>query len=119
MTVGEERRKGYNDFSLKMSSFLSKRWVCCGIENLSRVFLFEWSHLLLWVMRVYLVWMKGKNVTLKILQAECFAGWPFSRDNCEIDSLAQLFIFQHVLPTCPFRGNLYSRASCKLVAKLH
>ena len=24
-------------------------------------------------MRVYIVWVKGKKVTLKILQAECFA----------------------------------------------
>ena len=42
MAMGEGmRRRGYNDFSLKMSSSLSKRWVCCVIENLSRVFLSE------------------------------------------------------------------------------
>ena len=34
-------RRGYNDFSLRMSSSLSKRWVCCVVENLSRVFLSE------------------------------------------------------------------------------
>ena len=38
----------------------------CVVENLSRVFLSEWSPLLLWVMRVYIVWVKGKKVTLKI-----------------------------------------------------
>ena len=38
MNMGEGRRKGYNDFSLRMSSSLSKRWVCV-VENLSRVFL--------------------------------------------------------------------------------
>ena len=61
---GEGRRIGYNNFSLRMSSSLSKRWVCV-IENLSKVFLFEWPHLHLWVMRIYIVWVKGKQVTLK------------------------------------------------------
>ena len=28
MTMGDGRRRGYNDFSLRMSSSLSKRWVC-------------------------------------------------------------------------------------------
>ena len=53
--MGEGRKRGYNDFSLRMSSFLSKRWVCCVVENLSRVFLSEWSLLLLCVIRVYVV----------------------------------------------------------------
>ena len=66
MTMGEETRRVYNDFSLSMSSSLSKRWVCCVVENLSRVFLSEYPLLLLWVMRVYIVWVKGKKVTLKI-----------------------------------------------------
>ena len=70
--MGEERRKDYNDFSLRMSSSLSKRW-CCVAKNLSRVFLFKWSPILLWVMRVYIVWVKSKKVTLKIIQAERFA----------------------------------------------
>ena len=37
----------------------------CVIENLSRIFLFEWPYYNLWVMRVYIVWVKGKKVTLK------------------------------------------------------
>ena len=37
----------------------------CVVENLSRVFLSEWPLLHLWVMRVYIVWVKGKKVTLK------------------------------------------------------
>ena len=62
----EGRRRGYNDFSLRMSSSLSLKDGCvCVVENLSRVFLFEWPHLHLWVMRVYIVWVKGKKVTLK------------------------------------------------------
>ena len=69
--MGEGRRRGYGDFSLRMSSFLSKRWVCDVVENLSRFFFlfffFEWPHILLWVIRVYIVWVKGKKVTLKIL----------------------------------------------------
>ena len=39
MTMRERKRRGYNDFSLRMSSSLSKRWVCmCVVENLSRFF---------------------------------------------------------------------------------
>ena len=37
----------------------------CVVENLSRVFLSKWPLILLWVMRVYIVWMKGKKVTFK------------------------------------------------------
>ena len=61
MTMEEGRRRGYNDFSLRMSSSLSKKWVCvCVVENLSRVFLSEWTLYTLWVIRVYIVWVKGK-----------------------------------------------------------
>ena len=41
MTMGEGRQRDYNDFSLRMSSSLSKRWMFV-VENLSRVFLSEW-----------------------------------------------------------------------------
>ena len=37
----------------------------CVVENLSRVFLSEWPLLHLRVMKVYIVWVKGKKVTLK------------------------------------------------------
>ena len=37
----------------------------CIVENLSRVFLFEWPLILLWLIRVYIVWVKGKKVILK------------------------------------------------------
>ena len=40
MIIREGRRRGYNEYSLRMSSSLSKRWVCV-VENLSRVFLSE------------------------------------------------------------------------------
>ena len=63
MIMGEGRRRGYNDFSLRMSSSLCKRRVCV-VENLSRVFLSKWLLILLWVIEVYL-WVKGKKVTLK------------------------------------------------------
>ena len=66
MTMGEGRRRDYNSFSLRISSSLSKRWVCV-LENLSREFLSEWPLILLWIMRVYIVWVKGKKVTLKVL----------------------------------------------------
>ena len=55
MAIGEGRKRGYNDFSLKMSSSLSKRWVCCVVKNLVRVFISEWPLILLWVIRVYIV----------------------------------------------------------------
>ena len=50
---------------------------------------------------------------------EYFMGRPYPQDTCEINSLAWLFNFQHVLLTCLFHKNPYSRASCELVAKLH
>ena len=37
----------------------------CVVENLSRIFLSEWPHLHLWVMRVYIVFVKDKKVTHK------------------------------------------------------
>ena len=43
------------------------------VENLSRVFLSKWHLIILWVMKVYIVWVKDKTVTLKILRAKCFA----------------------------------------------
>ena len=56
----------------------------CVVENLSRVFLFEWPHLHLWVMRVYIVWVKGKKVTLKNPPGREFHGYfarrPYPRD---------------------------------------
>ena len=96
MSMREGRRKGYNDFSLKMSNSLSKRWVCL-VENLSRVFLFEWPPLYLWVMRVYIVWVKGKKVTLKNPLNRMFrdylAGQPYPWDTRQTDSLTRLFSF--------------------------
>ena len=81
--MGEGRKRGYNDFSLRMSSSLSKRWVCCVVENLSRVFLSKWPPILLWVMMVYIVWVKGKKVALKIIQAERFASISGRGLTCE------------------------------------
>ena len=89
--MGEGRRRGYNDFSLRMSNSLSKTWVCV-VENLSRVFLSEWPHLYLWVIRVYIVWVKGREVTLRNppgrMFRDCLAGRPYLRDTRENNSLA-------------------------------
>ena len=38
MIMGEGRRRGYNEFSLRMSSSLSKRWVCVLQKNYLRFF---------------------------------------------------------------------------------
>ena len=74
----------------------------CIVENLFRVFLSKQLHILLWVMKVYIIWVKGKKVTLKIFKAESFTGWPFLRNTRKTNSLARLFNFQHVLLTWLF-----------------
>ena len=70
----------------------------CVVENLSRVFLSEWSLLHLWVMRVYIVWVKGKEFTYKNPPGRMF------RDTRENDSLALLFSFQSCAPHMLFHG---------------
>ena len=90
----------------------------CVVENLSRVFLPKW-----WVMRVYIVWVKGKKVRLKNLLGsmfcEYFVGRTYLLNTREIDCLTWLFSFQHMLLICPFHGLLFLRTSRELVAKLH
>ena len=118
MIIGEGRRRGYNEFSLRISSSLSKRWVCvCVVKNLSRVFLSEWSHLYLWIMRVYIVWVKGKEVTHKNplgkMFRDCLAGRPYSRDTHENDSLARIFSFQSCSPHVLFRDLAYRELLAK------
>ena len=80
----------------------------CVVENLSRVFLSEWPHLYLWVMRVYIVWVKDKEFTHKNppgrMFCDCLAGRPYSRDTRENDSLAQLLSFQSCAPHMLFCG---------------
>ena len=103
--MGEGKRRGYNDFSLRMSSSLS----------LKDVFLFEWPLLHLWVMRVYIVWVKDKRVTLKNPPSRMFRNYlaeiPYPRDTRENDSLARLFSFQSCAPHMPFSQEPFSRAS--------
>ena len=60
----------------------------CVVENLSRGFLFEWPPLHLWVMGIYIVWVKGREVTLKNplgrMFRNCLTRTPYSRDTREI-----------------------------------
>ena len=60
----------------------------CVVENLSKVFLSEWPPLHLWVMRVHIVWVKGKKVTPKNSPSREFRGYrmrrPYLRDTREI-----------------------------------
>ena len=104
-------RRGYNDFTLK------DRCVCV-VENLSRVFLSELPQLHLWVMRVYIVWVKGKKVTLKNPPVRMFRdylmGRPYSRDILENGNLAQLFSFQSCAPHVALSRVSFSRASRKI-----
>ena len=64
----------------------------CVIENLSRLFLSEWPYLHLWVMRIYIVWVKGMKVSLKNPQSRMFRDYLarrlYPRDIRENDSLA-------------------------------
>ena len=89
----------------------------CIVENLSRVFLSEWPTIHLCVMKVYIVWVKGREVTLKKppgkMFRDCLAGRPYPRDICENDSLARLFSFQSCASHVPFCG----LASRKFLAK--
>ena len=70
-----------------MSSSLSKRWVCVLLKTYLRFFLSEWPLILLWEMRIYIVWVKGKKVTLKNplgrMFCEYLAGKAFLRDSHE------------------------------------
>ena len=85
----------------------------CVVENLSKVFLSECLLLHLWVMKVYIVWVKGKKVTLKNPSGRTFrnylAGRPYSRDTRENDSLARLFSFQSCAPHVAFSRLSFSR----------
>ena len=82
----------------------------CVVENLSRVFLFEWPLLHLWVMRVYIVWVKGREVTLKKLPDRMFRGClAVPRDTRENDNLAQLFSFQSCAPHVALSRLSFSR----------
>ena len=70
----------------------------CVVENLSRIFLFEWPHYNLWVMRVYIVWVKGKKVTLKknpcIMFCDYLIGRSYPWDTRKTNNLAWFFSFQ-------------------------
>ena len=88
-----------------MSSSLSKRWVCCVVETYLSFSLWIASSSLLLVIRVHIVWMKGKKVILKILQAESLTGT--SRDglfckvltkyNLALNSSPSNMCFSHAL----------------------
>ena len=90
----------------------------CVIENLSRVFFFEWPPYIIWVMRVYIIWVKDKKVTLKNslgrMFCEYLAGKPYPRDTREIDSLARLFSFQLCVSHVAFLRVSFLRASRKI-----
>ena len=92
--------------------------LCC--RNLSRVFSLNIAYFtFVGNEGIYIVWVKGKKVTLKILKAESFAGTSRGGTSRETDSLVWFFSFQHVLLKCSFYRNLYLRVSCELVMKLH
>ena len=72
-------------------------------------------------MRVYIVWVKSKKVTLKNLPGKMFrdylVGRPYSRDTRKNDSLARLFNFQSCAPHMPFLREPFSWTSRELATK--
>ena len=92
-----------------------KKMGVCVVENISRVFLSEWLYIHLWVMRVYIVWVKGREVTLKKplgrMFRECLVRRPYPWDTRESDSLARLFSFQSCAPHVALSWLSFSRAS--------
>ena len=87
----------------------------CVVENLSRVFLSEWPHIHLWVMRVYIVWVKGREVTLKKppgkMFRDCLTRRPYLQNTRENNSPARLFSFQSYAPHMALSQLSFSRAS--------
>ena len=85
----------------------------CAVENLSRVFLSKWPLLHLWEIRVYIAWVKRKQVTLKKPSGRKFCdylvGRPYPWDTCENDSLAWLFNFQTCAPHVALSRVSFSR----------
>ena len=121
MTIREGMRRGQNDFSLRMSSSLSKIWVCVQQKTYLGFFLQMASLQFLWVMKIYIVWVKGKKVTLKNLPDKeshgYLAGRPYPRNTCEINSLTQLFSFQSCVSHMPFSREPFLQTSRELVTK--
>ena len=111
---GEEARMishwGWIALSLKMG--------VCVVENLSRVFLFEWPSLHLWVIRIYIVWIKSREVTLKNSPGKmfrnCLVGRPYPRDTRENDSLARLISFQSCAPHVALSQLSFPWVSCEI-----
>ena len=70
-------------------------------------------------MRVYIVWVKGKEVTHKILKAECFAS--ISREGLTRETLVKSIAWHDSLASsmCFSRALFVGYSSRELVAKLH
>ena len=93
----------------------------CVVENLSRVFLSKWPLKHLWVMRVYIVCVKSREVTLKKplgrMFCDCLAGRSYPQHTRKNDSLARLFSFQSYAPHTPFLREPFSWTSHELATK--
>ena len=115
MTMGEGRKRCYNDFSLRRNSSLSKRWVCVCCKKPIWGFLSKWPFLHLLVMRVYIVWVKNKKITYKNPPSKMFHDYlakrSYPRDTREIDNLAQFFNFQSCASHMATSRVSFSRAS--------
>ena len=66
----------------------------CVVENLSRVFLSEYPILHLWVIRVYIIWVKSKKVTLKNLSGRMFRDYLASFSQNPLNLQLSLSLYQ-------------------------
>ena len=67
-------------------------------------------------MRLYIVWVKGKKVTLKILQAECFAGTSSDGMSREVLAKCSLTLDSSASSMCFSRTLFTSYSSRELLA---
>ena len=70
-------------------------------------------------MKIYIVWVKGKKVTLKILQAELLAS--ISREDLTYETLVKSTVWHDSSASnmCFSRALFMGYSPCGLVAKLH
>ena len=72
--------------------------------------------ILLWVMRVYIVWVRGKKVILKILQAESFMGTSRDGLSLEVFTKCSLTLDSSTSSMCFSCGLFVGTFTCELLA---
>ena len=95
----------------------------CVVEKLSKVFLSEWPLIFLWVMKVYIVWVKVKKVILKNPPSREFREYltrvPYLRNTCEILQAGMTLQLLTCASHVPFSHEPFSKATRESITKLH